>query len=150
VRCYEVAGAQTPLVYIENGLFRPCLLVRVLKAVAPELNRDRVDYGAPAESRTSDDCEDLVRHSIWMARAVWKNFDRLKLFRLLGEFLRKLLSYYQDEMEPRYVNYLDGPPSDARTRSLAFEMLYDWVKENFPMMDRVEECAVLCNDPSLI
>jgi len=34
MRCYEVAGAQTPLLYIENDLFRPCLLVRVLKAVA--------------------------------------------------------------------------------------------------------------------
>jgi len=27
VRCYEVAGGQTPLVYIENGLSRPCLPV---------------------------------------------------------------------------------------------------------------------------
>jgi len=116
----------------------------------PELSRDQVDSSAPIESRTSDDRKDLVLDSIAMARAIWERVDRLKLFLSQEELLRQLLSYYQDEMEPRCVNYLVRPPSDARTNVLAFEMLYDWVKTDFLKADRVKEYEDLCGDLSLI
>jgi len=119
-------------------------------ALNPELDRDQVDSSAPTEFRTSDDHIDLVLNSIAIARAIWTRIDRLNLFQDSERFLRQLLSHYQDEMEPRCVNYLVGPPSDARTKSLAYEMLYEWVETDFLKVDRVEEYEGLYDDQTLI
>ncbi len=84
--------------------------------------------------------------SIAMARAIWERVDNLKLFYSPEELLRRLLSYYQDEMEPRCVNYLVGPHSDAKTREQAFKILHEWVETDF--LDKVV-CPEMHEDQTL-
>lgn len=74
-----------------------------------------------------------------MARAVWRRADKLSKYYSARGNLCKLLSYYQDEMEPRCVNYLVGPPSDVKTKERAFRFLHEWVKLHF--LNKVDHSA---------
>jgi len=115
-------------------------------ALNPDLNRDQVDSSAPTESRKSDDRKDLVLDSIAMAQAIWIGFDKLGMYYSARSVLSQRLSYYQDEIEPRCVNYLVGPPSDARTKVLAFKILHECVETDF--LDKVN-CPEMHEDQSL-
>lgn len=116
-----------------------------------DLERDLTWSSAPTESQTFDDSKHLVLASIAMARAIWKRDDRLSWCYSEMENLSRRLSYYQDEMEPRCVNYLVGPPSDAKTREQGFKVLHEWVETDFlEIAEPLEMYDELHNDQPLI